>query len=50
MPTVSVKGREIGYEEVGVGEPLILIHGAQSGRHPVSRMVREFVLNHPVNA
>jgi 3-oxoadipate enol-lactonase len=33
MPTVSVKGRQIGYEEVGAGEPLILIHGAQSDRH-----------------
>ncbi|WP_052730288.1 alpha/beta fold hydrolase [Sphingomonas sp. SRS2] len=33
MATVSVKGRDIGYEESGSGEPLILIHGGQSDRH-----------------
>lgn len=33
MVTISVQGRDIGYEESGSGEPLILIHGGQSDRH-----------------
>jgi pimeloyl-ACP methyl ester carboxylesterase len=32
MATISVNGRNIGYEESGSGEPLILIHGGQSDR------------------
>jgi pimeloyl-ACP methyl ester carboxylesterase len=33
MATISVNGRDIGYEESGSGEPLILIHGGMSDRH-----------------
>lgn len=33
MPTVSVDGRNIRYEESGSGEPLLLLHGGQSDRH-----------------
>lgn len=33
MAIVSVNGRNIGYEESGSGEPLVLIHGGVSDRH-----------------
>jgi 3-oxoadipate enol-lactonase len=33
MAIVTVDGRQIGYEESGSGEPLILIHGGVSDRH-----------------